>query len=506
MTKLFKFQLALFTLLLLLWNAFMPIFEGADEMGHYCSADYIAHKNKLPNVLIKDSCFIWHPPLYYMILSPIIKAFNLPQLVDSNTVKLNPKADLLRKGEYAQVVHTKDELTFKWDVLTLQVHTLRLFTSIFAVLMFILTWKISTRLFPKSLIPNLSLLLFFNPMFLHIFTTLTNVTLVSFLSTAVIAIDIKFAKHKMNNKTVLLQGILSGLGFITKISAISLIPAWLIIMLTGYLKKKYSFSGLVLRLAIFSIGFLISSGWYIVRNIQLYGEIIEANVISKLYGPSHHFLLLDQVGPVNYVNSIVLSLFKTFWSSYGMLTIRFPEIINVFLLIITLLIGFTVFVKRRNLKGPLIIALIYASSVSIVLFIMNFKLAAMHAKDLFPAYMTFALLFSFGLYYSRNFVKESNLRLFNIVCLILGSYLFAQVEIVKLIKSLLQMGWGQAVLLFLVIVVKSVLVFTAIKIVKTLIGKSKFDAKSVFVITSIISVVDTAILFTSVYLLYKNFI
>lgn len=505
MKKMFRYQLTLFIFLLFSWNLFFPIFEGADEMGHFCSADYIAHKNKIPNVLVNDGCFIWHPPLYYALLSPVIKIFNLPQF-EPSVVKLNPKADMLRRGEYAQFVHTKDELTFKWDVLTLQVHTLRLFTSIFAVLMFILTWKISTRLFPKSLIPNLSLLLFFNPMFLHIFTTLTNVTLVSLLATVVIAIDIKFAKHKMNNKTALLQGILIGLGFITKISAISLIPAWLIIMLIGYFKKKYLFSEIVLKVAIFFIGFLISSGWYIVRNIQLYGEIIEANVISKLYGPSHHFLLLEQIGPINYVNSIVLSLFKTFWSSYGPLTIRFPEIINVFLLVVTILIIFSVYTARRSINSGLTIALIYAFFISTGLFVMNFKLSAMHAKDLFLAYLPFALLFGYGLYHSKNFGKRTNPRLFNIVSIILASYLFAQVEVVKLIKSIFLLDWGQIMSLLLIVAVKTALVFAVVKIVISAVRNVNFDSKSVVVLTSAITVLDITILFTSVYLLYKNFI
>lgn len=505
MNKLFTLQLIFFATLLFLWNLFFPIFEGADEIGHFCSADYIAHKNKIPNLLIDDGCFIWHPPLYYALLSPVIKIFNLPQF-DAGTVELNPKADMLRRGEYAQFVHTKDELTFKWDVLTLQIHTLRLFTSILAVLMFILTWKISTRLFPKSLIPNLSLLLFFNPMFLHIFTTLTNVTLVSLLSTAVIAIGLKFASNKMSNKTVLLLGLLIGLGFITKISAISIMPAWLIIMLIGYFKKKYLFSELVLKVATFFVGFLISSSWYIVRNIQLYGEIIEANVISKLYGPSHHFLLLDQVGPVNYINSIVLSLFKTFWSSYGMLTIRFPEIVNVFLITLTLLIGFTIFAKRRSLNSGLKIATIYALSVSIGLFVMNFRLSAMHAKDLFPGYMPFALLFGYGLYHSKNFVNWFNLKSFNTVSLILGTYLFAQVEIVKFLKSISVLEISTSVPLILMVIIKSLLVFVSIKIVLGFIKRTEFDQRSITIITCALAVVDSAVLFISTYLLYKNFI
>lgn len=503
MRNLFKYQFTLFIALLFLWNLFFPIFEGVDEMGHFCSVDYISHKNRIPNLLIKDGCFIWHPPLYYALLSPIIKTFNLPQF-ESQSVPLNPNADALRKGQYAQYIHNYDELLLKWSPLIWEVHILRLFTSLFALLMFFITWKISSKLLPKSLLPNLSLVLFFNPMFLHIFSVISNVALISLISTVFIVLDLKF-KNK-NIRVTFLQGIILGLGFITKVSAVSLIPAFLIIIFFGYLKKKYSLSNLILKLVIFTIGFSISAGWYIVRNLQLYGEVIEANVVSRLYGPSHHFLLLQQVGPINYVNSIVLSLFKTFWSSYGVLTIRFPEIINVFLLTLTLLVAFTLFKKRRNLNSTFKIAIIYALSITVVLFIMNFKLAAMHAKDLFPAYIPFALLFGYGLSQSKEFVNKMSLKIFLVTSFTLGTYMFAQVEIVQFIKSAFQLDYRHAAILTLAIAFKSVLVFAVANIVLSIMGKTKLDSKAIVVLTSITTLIDIAILFTSVYLLYKNFV
>src|SRR3990167_5466116 len=112
--NLFKIQLVLFLTLLILWNVFTPILEGADESGHFCHADYIAHRNKLPNLKINDSCFLWHPPLYYLTLAPFIKIFNRPEFGEKD-IKNNPRFAFLRRGEYAQFVHDRNELLFKWN-------------------------------------------------------------------------------------------------------------------------------------------------------------------------------------------------------------------------------------------------------------------------------------------------------------------------------------------------------------------------------------------------------
>ena len=483
----------------------MPIFEGADEEGHFCSADYIAHKNKLPNLLINDGCFIWHPPLYYLYLSPFIRLFHTPQHTPFD-VKENPKAFLLRKGQYAQYVHTKKEMTFRWNTLQLMVHVLRLLTSFFAVLIFIITWKAARNIFSEKLARNLSLLLFFNQMFIHIFTTLTNVTLVSLIATVVILIDLAHAKESKSLKVVFIQGLLIGFGYITKITILSLIPVWLILMIVEQHKFKYSLRLLIGKVSIFTIGFALSAGWYLARNLMLYGNILEVNALAKTYGASAHDLLLERVGLLNYLNSIALTLFKTFWSGYGYLTIRFPEFVNLPLLIVLLLIIYTIYVNYKKLNRELTIALIYAVGVIGGLVIMNFRLSAMHAKDLFPAYMPLALLFGYGLFHAKDTIKKGRLRFFTIVSLILGSYLFAQVEIVKLLKALFQFQWAPVVPLLLAIAIKTVLVFALVKIVVSFIGKAKFDPKSVVVLTYLIAIFDIFILFSSVYLLYKSFI
>ena len=235
--KLLQLYLVLFIALLILWNIFTPILEGADEVSHFCHADYIAHRNKLPNLKIMDGCFLWHPPLYYLSLVPSIKLFNLAEY-SQNSLLSNPKVNLLRKGEYSQFVHNKKELLFRWTKFQLEIHILRIVSSILAVGIFLMTWKIAKLVFDDKNKRYLSLLLFFNPMFIHIFTTLSNVVLLSFLATVFIYFEIKYAKVGKSIKITFLQGILLGLGFLTKTSMLSLLFAYIFLFFSRWKDRK----------------------------------------------------------------------------------------------------------------------------------------------------------------------------------------------------------------------------------------------------------------------------
>jgi hypothetical protein len=501
--KIFLIIFTAFISLLFLWNIFTPILEGADEVGHFCSIDYIAHEKKIPNVLINDGCFIWHPPLYYALLSPFTIPFNLPRF-DPVTLRKNPKVNLLRKGEFAQFIHTKEELLFKWNSLQFEIHFLRLLTSLFAIFIFLITWKISGIVFSSSTPRYLSLLLFFNPMFLHIFSTLTNVTLISLFATLIIAIDIKYKRNR-GYMPVFIQGLILGLGFITKITAVFLIPAWLIVTFIEYRRNKYSLTKVIIQTTIFLIGFFITAGWYILRNLLLYGEIIEASAIAKKYGQSYHELLLKQVGLLNYVNSIVLTFFKTFWSGYGALTIRFPEILNVLLLIMTILVTYVLFLKRKHFNHGLTVSVIYAISIIGGLFIMNFRLSAMHAKDLFPAYMPLALLFGYGLFNLRGSLSAHMPKIILVLLTLTGTYMFAQNAIIKYLKGILGTPVQTEKLLPEIIFKLTITVFI-MSLMIFLFKRFKFNDTNIIKVANSLAIIDLLILFISTYLLYKNFI
>lgn len=512
--NLFKFQIILFIVLLFFWNIFTPIFEGADEVSHFCHADYIVHRNKLPNLMIVDGCFLWHPPLYYLSLTPIIKLFNLAEYSPS-LLPSNPKISLLRHGEYAQFLHSKNELLFRWSYFQTQIHVLRIISSIMAISIFLITWKLSKRVFKNQNFSYLSLILFLNPMFSHIFTTLTNVVLVAFFATAFISFELFYSKKKKPLKITFIQGILLGLGFLTKTSMLSLLFAYIFLFFKRWktLKEKSLFK--MEEAALFVLGFFITSGWYILRSQKLYGQPFEFLILKDLDPVAHHLTLLEKVGPLNYWNSFFLTIFKTFWSGYGALTINFPQIINLILLIFTLLIILSVIKSYKSLNESLKICILFVLSVFGGLILVNSSFSAMHAKDLFPAYLPLSILFSFGLTGAIDFVKSKNIsRLSYLFIFLTSTYFFTQQNIVKFIKAIpfgaAKNDYGLHTTQSLFEIGFMGLVKTAIVLITlwvTIIYLRKISLTRLFLTkaTFIIFVLNFLVLIVSVYLFYSQF-
>lgn len=504
--SIFKLQLILFIILLALWNIFTPVLEGADEIGHYCHADYIAHRNKLPDLTKIDGCFLWHPPLYYVLLAPIVKIFSVSEFKKEDFVK-NPNFDQLKHGQYSQYVHNKDELLFKWDKKVLQVHTMRLFSSMLGILMFIITWKMSKYVFKNQLHRNVSLLLFFNPMFIHIFSTLSNVALISLITTVLIALDIKYENKNKGIVTTFLEGILLGLGFITKITIVNILFAKAYLYIKEIVKKPKITNLKLKDAAIITAGFLVAAGWYILRSKKLYGSILERDVIARMPTEYQHEAYVQSLGYINYINSFFTTVFRTFWSGYGAITIQFPNLLNLILLFFTLVLIYTVIKKYKNLNPTLRISVIYVLSIFIGLMVNNLKLRAMHAKDLFPAYMPLSFLFSFALIKTPEVIKNIKYNsTFQIISFFILTYFFAQEEIVKIVKFTFGKIGINAQEELGPLFMKILIVLIVIQISKFLLGRISVTKKVITSCTFGLFLIDAMILAFSSYLFYFRFL
>lgn len=497
-----------------MWNIFTPVLEGADEAGHFCHADYIAHRNKLPNLNIPDGCFLVYQPFYYMLLVPVIKAFSFDEF-KYQFVTPNPNWKQLRDGEYAQFVHGKGELLFRWNSFELMIHILRLISSAMAVAIFVTAWKVSKVVFKNKLRRNLNLLLFFNPMFLHIFTTLTNVTLVSLLASLFIAIEIIYASGKKPLNLTFLQGVIVGLGLLTKISILGVGLAYTWLFLWQWKKVSESIKFKIQKIAVFIGGTLLIAGWYIYRSLELYGEPLEVNA-ARPYAGEHHWTLLSELGFLNFWNSFADTVFRTFWSGYGALTVNFPSILNLIILLLVLFITYGAFRFRDKMSEQLKVCFFYFLSVFIALVIVNIRTSSMHAKDLFTGYIPLGFLFSFGLANFASYVKrQATPRLPRLFILILSGYFFANAEVVGTIKWFYQsIGlWGfyepQSIDIaktFLRLALKIIILLITYRLLIYLLSKFTLSPKAILNATYALAAFNLLVLALSVYLFYFRFI
>ncbi len=492
-------QLILFIALLLLWNTFIPFLEGADEAGHFCHADYIAHRGKIPNLNIRDGCFLVYQPLYYLTLVPVIKAFGLPELKLSS-LAMNPNWDDLRNGQYSQFIHTKHELLFNWGNFQVLIHTLRLISVACGILIFLIAWKVSKIVFADQKYRYLSLILFFNPMFLHIFSTLTNVVLVSLLASGIIGLDLYYLERKKPAKIGFIQGILFGFGIITKINILALMPAYIFLLL----KNRQTFKSKTVEAFLMTLGILITSGWYMLRSFNLYGEFLEIN-IARGYAGEYHWTLLQNVGPLNFWYSFTDTFFRTFWSGFGALTVQFPQIVNIALLILTLLVSTGIIIHFKRMNIFLKAAFYYFLTAFLGLIIVNFRTSSMHAKDVFTAYIPLAFLFSFGFSQIIETIRKRNLNpVIHIIIPVLTFLYYAESEIVNVLKIIVGKQ-NFSTNIPLVIFAKLLITVILYKLVTFLITKVNLNEKFITKATVTIFLLDIIILSYSVYLFYFKF-
>ena len=92
----------------------MPVFEPADESGHYAHILYIWKQGRLPNLADpvpteKGVGYTTYPPLYYFSLIPLAKLIDAP-LESEESLPYHPQKELFKKSVYAVYLHTKDEL------------------------------------------------------------------------------------------------------------------------------------------------------------------------------------------------------------------------------------------------------------------------------------------------------------------------------------------------------------------------------------------------------------
>lgn len=413
----------------------------------------------------------------------------------------------MKHGEYSQFVHNRDELLFRWTKRELLVHLLRLWSSVLGLPIFVITWKMSKSVFTNHVYRNLSMLVFFNPMFIHIFSTLTNVALISLISTCIIAIDIAYINKKKDAKIFLLEGLLLGIGYITKISIFGLLLAKGLILFKD-LRTSHNIRRKLLESALITGGFATVAGWYILRSFNLYGTLFEQRALARIPGEYVHQQYVQSLGLINYTNSLFTTLFRTFWSGYGAITVKFPDIINLVPLSIALLLVYTIFVKQKDLNSKLRICLYYLVSVFIGLIIMNFMLRAMHAKDLFPAYMPFAFIFGFTFIKLQDILKKDKLtNSYKVISLAILTYFLAQNEIVKILKAAFGITADEKLIILIIsLTIKSIIALGVQIIVVKVIRQMSFSQRAIRYYTYALFSLNILTLAISSYLFYFRFI
>ncbi|MBI5357181.1 glycosyltransferase family 39 protein [Candidatus Collierbacteria bacterium] len=450
--------LAVFAVISLLWSVFIPVFESPDESTDYEFGRYYGRTWKLP--VLTDNprpqgVHFWEP-LYFYILGSVSKAINAPLSEDSKYMYSSSDQWKRLREQHPLNLHRHEpsEFKFNWDEIAWSLHLMRLVSVLLSVGSVWFVYKMGREVFPEpSWLPIAGMMLFaFNPQFLFLGSALNVVDMVIFSTAILLWLLVRFMKRKVNKAIdIIVLGASMGMAILSKMTALPILAVAVVgICWKRIVEKKPVVNAILLFLIIF----LLTGGWYLLRNQALYGELTGAkiHVLARFGKMTNPFL--EEVGLLNFLISYPKTQWKTFWSGFGWITIYLPMIFPFTMLMIYAhgIWGFVVAIRERTnifLNGVQKRQLMVLAMAPIVVWLaisrVIFIVEVFHGKDLFPVSGAAALIVVVGWRtmweifgssdWDRGWIKKLSMP----VIFLLSIFWFKQPELARFFKGIANM-------------------------------------------------------------------
>ncbi len=275
----------------LLYGVTIPIFETPDAGGHYAYVRELTEGRGLPIQGTPSGQRVTgyvasHPPLYYALTAAVTRwvpdALDFDEWAWRNPYHTMGDAD--RTVNKNILVHTPSE-DFPWRGTPLVVHIARLVSTLFGATAVVATYGIALELFRRR--PWIALgatsLAAFNPMFVFTSARVSNDAAVTAFASLAIWGAVRLAVRGVSRKELVLIGAALGLAVLSKLSGIVIAPAAALALAFDSWREWTRMSEeywpqrlrpIILRWALVGLPFLAVCGWWFVRNVVLYGELM----------------------------------------------------------------------------------------------------------------------------------------------------------------------------------------------------------------------------------------
>jgi 4-amino-4-deoxy-L-arabinose transferase-like glycosyltransferase len=395
--------LATFVTLATVYNVTTPLFEAPDEGDHYRYVKHLADGHGLPmleaggNWVGHES---WQPPLYYILGA--LATFWIDTDNAGQLEWVNPHWDG-GGGGMNVVYHTSAE-SFPYRRAALAMHIVRFLSTLMGAVTVAATGLIALELFPgqKWIAIGAAAISAFIPQFLFISGVINNDNLVIALSSLVLLVLLRLLKRNAQMRDFIILGLLLGLAFLAKVSALALLPLTLVVLaLLAYHQRSWRVL-LSYGTSTIAVAFIVSGWWYL-RNWVLYDHPLAWQTMLEMSAP----LLRTQQRSLMEALSYAQWLRKSFWAvfGYGILIDSFLYKILDFISCIGL-VGWMILairqLKRRSLDRSTALGLSIILLWAIIVFAslvrwMQILEVSNQGRLLFPAVSSISILLFVGL-------------------------------------------------------------------------------------------------------------
>ncbi|MGQ9501867.1 MAG: glycosyltransferase family 39 protein [Anaerolineae bacterium] len=298
--------LALFLVMGVVYSVATPIFEASDERWHYPVVRHLVRTGQLP-VQDPRKRADWHqegsqPPLYYLVAAALtawIPTDDFPAVYVPNPHAV--VGDPMVVGNKNMMVHSSQE-DWPWRGTTLAVHLTRLFSVTLGAITVWLTYCTARLVWPSDGRVALlaAALTAFNPMFLFISASVNNDNLAAPLAAAAMLVLLYAVQRGQRWYDGLRLGVLLGLGAITKLSVLALLPLTLFALLWEAWRGQHQGRAHAWRDGCLNLVLIVSligliAGWWYWRNWTLYGDPTGLNRMLDIAGYREEALTLERL-------------------------------------------------------------------------------------------------------------------------------------------------------------------------------------------------------------------
>jgi 4-amino-4-deoxy-L-arabinose transferase-like glycosyltransferase len=420
---------ALFTL----YSIATPLFEASDELWHYPMVMHLATGGGLPvqRAGQTDADAPWRqegsqPPLYYAVAALVSAPFDHSNWREIRRV--NPHTDMgvpTRDGNANAVLHAPAE-AFPWTRAALAARAARLVSILMSTTTVLFCYFVARELWPGGQHLELRLaamiLAACVPMFAFISGSINNDNAAVLFSTVGLWWALRIVRvGELSARSALIAGAIAGLGALSKSSSLGLLGLFglsaLIVVLRGAFAVvspgaahgalsavfRPLLSALRPLLPWFALCLAITaliSGWWFVRNVQLYGDLLGWNAFLDVVGRRDMPATLAQLWTERE------GFVWAFWGVFGTLNVIYPPwlytLLNglAVLALLGLLNGFSPRLHRRFpvLRPQLVLSLVWLIVIFVALLRWTALTPASQGRLMFPAIAVIAAGMAYGLW------------------------------------------------------------------------------------------------------------
>lgn len=275
----------------LAFNVTTPIFEAPDEDGHYLFVRYLQVHGRLPvQTLDPNGPRAHHPPLYHL-LGAVLTAW-VPVRGGADRIDMQPNPKVFFRYDDPALdnknmwIHYGPEERFPYSGQALVIHLVRALSLIFSTLGVWLTYRLGRLLRPgdEPLALLATGLVALNPMLLFMAGVLQNNTTMLSTGALVLYLVSVIVRHDRGGQMRYwwaLGGAL-GVGVLLQLSSFVLAaPVGLALLYAAWRQRRWQtliYGGLAVAVPVVAL-----TGWWIVRNFQLYGDWSGNSVVAAMW-------------------------------------------------------------------------------------------------------------------------------------------------------------------------------------------------------------------------------